>query len=103
MDSSRRTSSQRDTTVRSSQDASYRSRSYDVIRHSNPGHNRTYSTYDARQTNDGNAERQANDTINQGGSTSGDDRAYSTYDVGNRSSSHRSESRYHPYSGAGPS
>src|SRR5690349_3963398 len=103
MDSSRRTSSQRDTPTGSSQDFSNRSRSYDVVRHSNTGYDRAYNTYDAAdqggspsgydrayttrgavQLSAVYSEGQTNDAAGQGGSSSGYDRSYSTYDASRR-------------------
>src|SRR5690348_7225897 len=49
MDSSRRTSSRRDTTTGSSRDSSNRSRPLDLSRPPNPGYDRAYSTHDAAQ------------------------------------------------------
>src|SRR5690349_12622418 len=98
MDSSRRSSSRQDTTRRSLQDASTRSRPLDLSRPSHSGYDRAYSTHDAaggspsgydrahstrdvEQSSAGNAERQTDDATGQGGSPGGYDRAYSTYDT----------------------
>src|SRR5690242_1001316 len=66
MDSSRSTSSQRDTTARSLRDSSSRSRPRDFTRPSNTGYERSYSTHEV---------------AGQGGSPSGYSRGYNTIDA----------------------
>src|SRR5689334_21080249 len=92
MDSTRGTSSRRDSTAGSSRDASNRSRPLDLTRPLNTGYDRAYSTHDAAgqggSASGYDRSYSTCDAAGQGGCTSGYDRAYSAHDAAQRYSSH---------------
>src|SRR5215813_6485886 len=81
MDSRRTTSSQRDTTARSSRDASNHSRPLDLTRQSSTSYDRSFNT---------------RDVAGQGASGSGYDRGYNTYQAGRTTSGDYAGSRMTP-------